>query len=398
VNGIRAFRGEDIPQVVNLWLKVFHKTVASAPESLRAYFVETFFESPWRDASLPSLVYEGESGQIVGFLGVLPRIMTFRGQRIKVAVATQLMVDGHARSVYPGVKLMKTFFSGPQDLSFSDGANETSERLWRAAGGDVSVLYSLDWSRALRPVEYAMAQVKRRKPSLLAVAEALGPICRLFDAVIVRSSVGRWLRVNWLPEVTDATVEENPSADTLLWCVRNLSGERALQPEYEIDAFRWLLKKASEKKFHGDLQQGVVRDTKGEILGWYLYYVRPGEVAQVLQFGGRPKFIRKVLDCLFLQAWKQRAVAVCGELDPRFAKELASSRCRFTWSSSSVVVQSRRREILDAIHRGDAFLSRLEGEWWARFSDPGWSRRENASQVPVMSVSSVHDGRQAHAG
>ena len=398
MNGIRPFRREDVPEVVELWLKVFHKTDQPAPESLRAYFRETFFEGPWRDENLPSLVYEDEGSRIVGFLGVLPRVMRFNGRPIKVAVATQLMIDERARAVYPGVKLMKRFFAGTQDLSFSDGANETSEKLWRAAGGDVAVLYSLDWSRVLRPVQYVLAHVKRRKPSLRAVTEALRPLCRLFDAVIVRSGVARWLRLYWLPDATGVTVDEDPCADTLLWCVRNLSGNRALQPEYEPDSFRWLLKEAGEKTFHGNLRKGVVRDANREILGWYLYYLRPGEAGQVLQFGGRPKCIRKVLDCLLLQAWKQGAVAVCGELEPRFAKALADSRCRFTWSSCSVVMQSKTREILDAIHRGDAFLTRLEGEWWARFADPGWARHASASGAPFAGVSGVHDGREAHAG
>jgi hypothetical protein len=398
MNGIRAFRKEDIPEVVELWLRVFHKTDQPAPESLRAYFRETFFESPWGDETLPSLVYQDEDGGIVGFLGVLPRIMTFQGQRLKVAVATQLMIDQRARALYPGVKLMKRFFAGAQSLSFSDGANETSERLWQAAGGDIALLYSLDWSRVLRPVQYAIAQVKRRKPSFAPFAEVLRPLCRLMDVIIMGSGIGRWLRLYWLPAVTDVMVDEDPSVDTLLWCVRNLSGKRALQPEYETDTFRWLLKKAGEKKFHGELKKGVVRSADREILGWYLYYLRSGEAGQVLQFGGRPQYIRKVLDCLFLQARKQGAVAVCGELEPRFAKALANSRCRFSWSSCSVVVQSGKREILDAIHRGDAFLTRLEGEWWARFADPDWTRPENVPDAPLIGISGVHDGREAHAG
>jgi hypothetical protein len=31
------------------------------------------------------------------------------------------------------------------------------------------------------------------------------------------------------------------------------------------------------------------------------------------------------------------------------------------------LVHSRDPEIMAAIHRGEAFLSRLEGEWWLRF-------------------------------
>jgi len=29
-----------------------------------------------------------------------------------------------------------------------------------------------------------------------------------------------------------------------------------------------------------------------------------------------------------------------------------------------VLIHSKHRDVLEAIHRGDAFISRLEGEWW----------------------------------
>ena len=51
-----------------------------------------------------------------------------------------------------------------------------------------------------------------------------------------------------------------------------------------------------------------------------------------------------------------------------FALELSSSHCGFTWPGG-VLVQSRNKDILDVIHRGNAFLTRLEGEWWMRFCD-----------------------------
>ena len=102
---IRPLRAEDIPEVAALWLKVFRRKKVSAPEALCAYFHEMFFETPWRNLLLPSLVCTA-GARIVGFLGVLPRAMTFRGAPIRVAVATQLMIDEEARGLYPGVRLM----------------------------------------------------------------------------------------------------------------------------------------------------------------------------------------------------------------------------------------------------------------------------------------------------
>jgi hypothetical protein len=33
------------------------------------------------------------------------------------------------------------------------------------------------------------------------------------------------------------------------------------------------------------------------------------------------------------------------------------------------LIHSRNEKLLNAIYHGDAFLSRLEGEWWMRFCD-----------------------------
>ena len=374
MGGVREFRREDIPEVAQLWMKVFRRRREPASESLSAYFREIFFENPWHDETLPSLVYEEAGHRIVGFLGVIPRSMTFNKQRIKVAVATQLMMDREANCVHAAAKLMRKFLAGKQDLSFSDGASEDAEELWRGAGGDVAVPDNMAWVRVLRPTQYA-SQLLKRRASLLPVARALWPLCQALDAVVVHSGLGRRY---WLPESAGTTVDEQPSDDTLLWCVRNLGGNRALLPDYELDSFRWLLSKAADKKMFGELRKGVVRDVGGEILGWYLYYVKKGGVAEVLQFGGKPKSIRKVLNHLFRQAWRQGGVSISGRLESRFVKDLVKNRCGFTWPGYGTLIHSRNREILIAIHQGDAFLSRLEGEWWARFSDPAWSRDTRA--------------------
>lgn len=369
MSGVREFQKRDIAEVADLWLRVFHGGRGPAPQAARDYFDEIFFQAPWRDDSLPSLVYEDE-GRIGGFLGVLPRKMTFDKRPIRVAVATQLAEDEAARSAYAAVKLIKRFFAGPQDLSFSDGANDSSERLWTASGGNTALLYSLDWTRVLRPAEFARILLKSHKP-FAPLARLLPPFCRVFDAAVLRSRLGSY----WLPEADEGLVDEEPSDEMLLSCVRQFSGDRALQPDYDTESFRWLLREAGDKRLHGSLRKAIVREESGEVAGWYLYYLRPGEVSEVLQFGGRPKSIRRVLNRLFYDSWKQGAVAVSGEMEPRFARELAKGRCTFNWTGG-VLAQSNNLDLLNAIQRGDAFLSRLEGEWWARFSDSDWTRHK----------------------
>ena len=360
---VRSFSKGDLREVSRLWLKVFAPAQCTLPPTFESYFEDVFLANPWQGHGLPSLVCEDRQGAVVGFIGVLPRRMRFCGEPLTVAVASQFMIDPDRALPFASVALLRRFFSGKQDLSFSDGANRQSLEMWAAAGGSAALLYSSVWTRVLRPVEYAARLCKRRLLSRLPM-RAVQPICRPLDAAAARFSTSPYS----LPATLHTTIEERVDAAVLLDCVRKFSVCRALQPEYDLPSFRWLLDKAAEQQTHGDLQTAVVKSPRGETLGWYVCYVKPGGIGQVLQLGGAPRHIDRVLEHLFHRAHKHGAVAISGQLDPLFAHSLARAHCSFTWSSG-VIIQSRNERLLNAIHRGDAFLSRLEGEWWMRFCD-----------------------------
>ena len=50
------------------------------------------------------------------------------------------------------VEMLRQFFRGPQDLSFTDGAGEGAGMAWIGAGAHPARLYSLNWTRVLRPL------------------------------------------------------------------------------------------------------------------------------------------------------------------------------------------------------------------------------------------------------
>lgn len=65
---------------------------------------------------------------------------------------------------------------------------------------------------------------------------------------------------------------------------------------------------------------------------------------------------------------RQGAIAVSGRLDLQFAVDFLQMRCVFSYGQQWTLVHWRRADVLDALRHADAFLSRLEGEWWLRFS------------------------------
>src|SRR5262245_60405106 len=181
---IRPFLREDIPQVADMFQRLLLGDAAPfrmlPSEALPAYFDEIFFNNPWYDEMIPSLVYQESDGRIIGFLGVVPRQMIFLDRPIRVAVSFHYMVEPDSRSSMAGVKLLRAFFAGPQDLSLTDGAGQVGRRIWEGVGGATAWAYSLLWTRILRPARHAVDFLGRRK-AFSPFAHALSPLCTLAD-------------------------------------------------------------------------------------------------------------------------------------------------------------------------------------------------------------------------
>ena len=353
---IRPFDESDLSAVAGLHRRLYPRN-PFPEEDLRAYFRRIFFENPWYDPSFPSLVSEDSAGRVIGFLGVMQRRMVFQGRPIRVAVSAQLLVDPASRSSLAGVQLLQKFFQGPQDLFITDGANDTARSLWEALGGKTSLLYSMDWTRPLRPGRYVTFLMRKRIPLGSLVARPATALLDIF-ATRVAGSHFRLKPQNSAEELTTQVMLEK---------LPTLAGRLSLRPDYDSHSLAWLVEEATRKKSHGAFRKVLVRDEKGEVLGWYLYYVCRGGISQVLQFNANKNTVEAVLQHLFYHAWKEGSLAVCGRLEPRFLEELSSNRCLIQRSSSWTLVHSRNAELLQAIDRGDAFLTRLEAEWWMRF-------------------------------
>jgi hypothetical protein len=119
----------------------------------------------------------------------------------------------------------------------------------------------------------------------------------------------------------------------------------------------------------GPLRKVLVRDAQGKILGWYLYHFNAQSPSEVLQIVARPDSMIEVLGHLFYTAWTEGSHAISGQQAPSLREALFSDNyCVFN-TGSWMLVHSRNLEILQSIFRGDALITRLEGEWWACFLD-----------------------------
>ena len=357
---IREFVEEDIPQVVQLRKRCFRFTQKPAFDDQCAYFKGLFFQNPWKKEGLPSLVYQADDGTIKGFLGVLPRPMLIGNERIRVAISTSFMVDPGARSALVGVVLLKRFLDGPQDMSLADIASPVTRKLWESLGGTTALLYSLYWRRPLRPGRYNLHLFQNcGMPRLLSLVAK--PMICIGDYIATRLAGSPYRAIKPSGSLDDM------NADMWVQHLCEFSGKGSLRPIYDKHSLQWLIGEISQKTTLGFLRKALVKKGDYEVVGAYAYCINPGGISQVIQVSASKGSIDFVLDHLFYDAWERGVIALAGRLDPVFVGQLSNKGCFFDRGGPFVLIHSRNHRIVQEVQNGNAFLTRMEGEWCMNF-------------------------------
>ncbi len=364
--GVRPFLENDIAEVANLWWNFLRRVNGPAPTAVLSYFRELYFaDNSWLDSALPSLVHESKRGRIDGFLGVTRRKMSARGETIRVAFGGNFVVHPEARSGPAGLRLLERYAEGGQDLSLSDSANDASRMLLERLGFRTILPLSVSWMRPLRPSAYAVHALSSLAQTALSASLrfAAKPFCALVDGLGARLGVSPFRH----PESPLHASELD--AETLLRCLGEFCGGYSLLPEYDLRSLKGLLSFMERMHPGAELRKTILRDDCNRILGWYLYYLKPGGVGQVVQIGGDRQFTRDVLDHLFYDAWKRRAVGLHGVVQSNRMGEFSEKNCFFRCRNAWTIANSRRHDLVDMLDASDVFLSRLDGEWCLNFND-----------------------------
>jgi hypothetical protein len=358
--GVTGMDRGDVDAIVDLWQRAFERDPAASRAKVRAYFVELFCDGPLVAADLPSLVARDDSGRITGFLGVLCRRMVHDGTAIRAAVATQLVAEPGPKNAFVPFQLLRRFLAGPQELSLSDGANDLSERIWGRLGGQAARLLSMEWQRTLRPVESFAGRIAAKAGAPPWLGELVAPAMEAVDSATarVRRMTPRGTRV--------PVLHPDASAADLCDCLLRSAQTLALRPDLDAATLEWVLRKAGESRRFGALRRVLVEDDAGHTVGCSIFFADDGNVAQVLALAALPGHEARVVERTLHQAYACGATEARGQLDPQLTQALSDAGCRFVQFNLGVLVHSRRPGVLEAIHRGDARLTRLDGEWWSR--------------------------------
>jgi hypothetical protein len=353
---IRALERSDLPEVANLYEQVARSGASQAPPGLAGYFEDTFLDYPWADPEIPSLVYV-DDGRITGFLGANVRRFTYDGEPVRLAISGQLVTDPEVRSRAAGAFLLRRFLDGPQDLTITDTASDQARRIWEGLGGETLHLGSIGWARVFSPLRSVWDFKTRSGGGRM--TPVVKPVLSAADAV--GSLVARKaLRVSAAPGSTEPL-----TAELMGEHLAAVAKPYRLRPSYDdAEGTAWLLREIARVAPRGELVARLVRNAEGRAQGWFVYYHRPGGIAQALAVAGAGNDVGDVLDALLADAREHGAVAVQGRVEPHLLDRLPERRALFHKSGYLPLIHSPRPELLHAIHSGRALLTRLAGEWW----------------------------------
>ena len=353
---------EHVPGVVELLAEGGVPSGSAGPAELARYVEDVYFDNPWYDPELTSLVCEDVSGRIDGFLGVLARPMVLDGQPVRTAASSNYRVRGGNGQAAPrnpliAMRLVKRFFEGPQDLSVANGANPLSKKIWEGSGGLSVPLYSLDWFRTIRParalLELAAGQRSRPWP------RGLRLLTDAADRVAGTRLVSQRVSDQSNPAYVLAELDPQAAVDGVA------QSGFDLKPRHDAASFAWLLEMSRRKALGGRCRAMAVADPQGRELGWFVYYEKRERVGEVLQLAAAEGRLETVLRAAIDDAATQGLALLRGDVDARDLQAYRNALCLLN-TGRWMLVHSRRQAIIDAFMHGRALFSGLDGERWIR--------------------------------
>ena len=344
----RPLEDRDLPAVVALYERVWRS--GERARGLEEYF-RRLADSPWADPDIPSLVWDDPEAGIVAYLGSHVRRLRLDGHARRLACSGQLVADPTFGKPGVGALLLRTYLAGPQDVTTTDGATDEVRDMWSALGGHSLATASIGWTVVFSPATFGSALAERRLGSTAAL-RVTAPIAHVVDSL-----AGRELRPTRPDGHTELLTPELLAGE-----LPKLSRTFRLLPDYDARGAAWLFGELEAVTARGRLARTLVRGEQGQMLGWYIAYMRRNGISQVLHVAAPPRSVGVVLDHLLWEALQAGSAAVQGRVEPHLLAELRARRCLLRRTEWALVHGDQA--VLGAMAYDESLVTRLDGEWW----------------------------------
>jgi hypothetical protein len=355
---IRSLRPEDLTGVVALYRAHLARPNVAHPDELRTAFEQVFLGQPLSDPAIPSLVFHGADGEILGFIGSLVHQMRFGQRPIRLACSSSLVVSPKARQFGAGGLLLRKYLAGPQDLTMTDTAGRATEQMWKRLGGSMYPLGSVTWLHLIHPLRAAIGLKlwHSGKHRQLPMAR---PLCRPLDGVYSRFT-------NTDPTDGTGGLEkhtEEPLSPQLLIDHLCLGPQRFdLLPDHDTESLGMLFDHIGRSRSNGRLVKNLVRDARGRPVGWYVASLLPSDIYRVLGCAATPGNEGLLFRHVLGNAKHLNAAAVAGRVEPWLLEVLPRRTMMF--SRVRFLIHSRDEALCDAVRSSKALLTGLQSDVW----------------------------------
>lgn len=343
----------DVPEVAALFHRVFRDGRAPSPEFL-AYFEESFFGSPLYSEAEGGLVHRDADGAIDSALLVIPMQVRVNGEALTGRLMSNYMTDP-ARRTRGGADMVLTIRARNQAFCFSDSANPLSADHWKAVGGHVLPIQSLDFRHILRPAAWLAHRAASKLPPFLARLASL--LAKPIDAMLRRL----------MPSLVPPEGQGTPiSRADFIAMAPSLVERFAVHPVWSAPELGWMLDMAARNTITGPLTLRGIRDDQGELTGCSVFYARPGGMAHVLNILAVPGQEGAVIADLIAHADALGCLGMEGMAQPFLMEALCRRKGMAFVPRGFYCISTRNPAIVDAARRGDVYLGGLLGEDWSR--------------------------------
>lgn len=367
---IRQFTAADAPRVAEILLYAFQKSTRSPPQGMIDYIKRLYLEIPWADPDIYARVMELPDGRLSGFAGLTPLPMVIGEKRLRFGVTSSLSVDDRIGDHMTGPRLVRHMRNGAQDGVLSDRSNAAAAAISRQLRSDILHNYSLDFARVLRPSAFGLDWLNRHvsaaRPFLPLLRPLTGPFDRRMAARALASEDGHWAapgKTRGSASFKDQPVTIEEVIDLLPVFLKRFT----MRPDFERHHWRFILNDGSQKGNFGDFHANAVVSPSGETIGLYLYHVRSGSTAHLLQAFAIPGKEGVVLDRLFGHAMDHGAVAIQGRVTPTFQRQLMD-RQAFFFPDMWTILYSKDPDASPHFQAGTALFTGIAGENWIRLN------------------------------
>lgn len=353
---VRPFAKSDAPAVAELFLTTFRSNLTALDETT-AYFQKLFLEDNYDEGS-PSLVYVAAGDEVRGFIGSLPLTFESPSGPFKAAHACCHMVRDPRRDTLGGARLLRSFLSGAQELSYSETASQLSSTLWQRLGARVLPQYSLNWIRLLSPCTGALSMAGASQ-SWIRPFQIMAPAADL----VLRKS-GLFSALFQAADSPRKVHAQSCSVAEFATTAAELLRQYSVYPRWSTDVILARLQETEQALASHRFEFKIVLDAGGRPVGGFILVCRD-RTARVLQILTSQANADDVVATLIETARALGIAAIFGRTDPNTMNALADHQCIFVRRGSAVAV-SRNPEILRDISSQPAMLTGLAGETWSK--------------------------------